>query len=490
MRKRFDPQNKLGIKNIEDTPVFTKSRDDVPALVGALLKIYTTAEYREQILDILQAHISKGKKPTGLKGLNLWQIFVLAQFRLALDLDYDRLHYMVQSDSVLRQLLGIETQTGFERIEIGYQRILDNLHLLDDHTMIKINDVVVRFGHHQVFKKKEAVALSLKTDSFVVESNVHFPTDYNLLWDASRKALDVIEWFKKKHPHLEGWRKSRDWFNSLKNLSRAMGVVSSCGGKDKQKRVMTVTKRYLIKAMALRDKLTQSKADLPWDTFVDTLKVLELDEFITLINQHIDLIDRRLLRGEKIPHQEKLFSIFEQYTEWITKGKLHPNVELGKKISITTDQYGLVIDRYIMQGESDSQIVVSTSDRVLSKYQVTSWSFDKGFWHKANKAHLKKKIPQVVMPKKGKPNKTENQEQQTPEFKKLRNKHSAVESNINELEHCGLNRCPDRGFHGFKRYVGIAIVAYNLKRIGREMQRQEKQALKKKKQKQRAKQAA
>ena len=155
MRKRFESQNKLGIKSIEDTPVFTKSRDDVPALVGALLKIYTTAEYREQILDILQAHISKGKKPTGRKGLNLWQIFVLAQFRLALDLDYDRLHYMVQSDSVLRQLLGIETQTGFERIEIGYQRILDNLHLLDDNTMIKINDVVVRFGHHQVFKKKK-----------------------------------------------------------------------------------------------------------------------------------------------------------------------------------------------------------------------------------------------------------------------------------------------------------------------------------------------
>ena len=490
MRNRFEQQTQLGIKLIEDTPVLQKSRDDVPALLKALLEIYKTPEYNEQIFAILEDTLVKGKKRTGRKGLNLWQIFVLAQFRLGLNLDYDRLHFMVNTNSVLRQLMGIETETGFERIEIGYQRILDNLHLLDDHTMIKINDVVVRFGHHQVFKKKEAVALSLKTDSFVVQSNVHFPTDYNLLWDASRKALDVIEWFKKKHPHLEGWRKSRDWFKSLKNLSRAMGVASSCGGKDKQKRVRSVTKKYLIKAIALRDKLTQSKADFPWDAFVDTLKVLELDEFITLINQHIDLIDRRLLRGEKIPHGEKLFSIFEQYTEWITKGKLHPNVELGKKTSITTDQYGLIIDGYIMENESDSQIVVPTSKRVLSKYQVASWSFDKGFWHKDNKVHLKKKIPQVVMPKKGKPNKAENQEQQAPEFKKRRNKHSAVESNIHELEHCGLNRCLDRGFHGFKRYVGIAIVAYNLKRIGREMLRKEQQDLKKKKQKQRAKQAA
>ena len=490
MRNRFEQQTQLGIKLIEDTPVLQKSRDDVPALLKALLEIYKTPEYNEQIFAILEDTLVKGKKRTGRKGLTLWQIFVLAQFRLGLNLDYDRLHFMVNTNSVLRQLMGIETETGFERIEIGYQRILDNLHLLDDHTMIKINDVVVRFGHHQVFKKKETAALCVKTDSFVVQSNVHFPTDYNLLWDSSRKALGVIEWFKKKHPQLEGWRKSYDWFKQLKNLSRAMGVVSRSGGKDKQKRVKAVTKKYLTKALAFRNKLQQFKDTFAIDTVTSAIKTLELEKFMVLMDKHIDLIDRRLLQGEQIPHSEKLFSIFEQYTEWITKGKLHPNVELGKKTSITTDQHGLIIDGYIMENESDSQIVVPTSKRVLSKYQVASWSFDKGFWHKANKAYLKKKIPQVVMPKKGKPNKTENQEQQTPEFKKLRNKHSAVESNIHELEHCGLNRCPDRGFHGFKRYVTIAIVAYNLKRIGREMLRKEQQDLKKKKQKQRAKQAA
>ena len=135
---------------------------------------------------------------------------------------------------------------------------------------------------------------------------------------------------------------------------------------------------------------------------------------------------------------------------------------------------------------------------MLLKYEIKSWSFDKGYWHKDNKDLLKTCIDKVIMPKKGKPNKAENQEQQEPAFKKLRNKHSAVESNINELEHCGLNRCPDKGFDGFKRYVGIAIVAYNLKRIGREMLRQEQQALKKrrpehaegKQQKQRIKKAA
>ncbi len=49
------------------------------------------------------------------------------------------------------------------------------------------------------------------------------------------------------------------------------------------------------------------------------------------------------------------------------------------------------------------------------------------------------------------------------------NKHSAVESNINELEHRGLDQCPDRGYMHFKRYIGLAVASYNLRRIGQEL---------------------
>ena len=155
MRKRFETQFKLGVKSISETPVLLKSRDDVPALVAALLEIYNTPSYNRQIFNALSDVVLRGKKETGRTGLTLWQIFVLAQFRLALNIDYDRLHYMVHSDSTLRQLLGIETETGFERIEISYQRIIDNLHLLTDEAMLQINDIVVVFGHSEVFKKKK-----------------------------------------------------------------------------------------------------------------------------------------------------------------------------------------------------------------------------------------------------------------------------------------------------------------------------------------------
>ena len=119
MRKRFEQQLEIGVKPISETPVLLKSRDDIPGLIMALVTIFKTPSHNEQIFKILEDIILKGKKETGRKGLDLWQIFVLAQYRLALNLDYDRLDYMAYSDSTLRQLLGIETESNLERREIS-----------------------------------------------------------------------------------------------------------------------------------------------------------------------------------------------------------------------------------------------------------------------------------------------------------------------------------------------------------------------------------
>ena len=88
-------------------------------------------------------------------------------------------------------------------------------------------------------------------------------------------------------------------------------------------------------------------------------------------------------------------------------------------------------------------------DRLLNKYKIESVSLDKGFSSKEDKELLSLYIEKVIMPKKGKLNKEEKEEESKPLFKKLKNKHSAVESNINELEHRGLNRCPNHSYRTF-----------------------------------------
>jgi hypothetical protein len=225
----------------------------------------------------------------------------------------------------------------------------------------------------------------------------------------------------------------------------------------------------LTKARALHSKLKNSIDTLNLSDMSDLTNLISLEYFIAMLDKHIDLVYRRLIKGEEIPHEEKIFSIFETYTEWISKGKINRSVELGKRLSVTTDQYGLIVDYFLHEKQTDSEVVLDIEASLLGKYIIDTWSFDKGFWHKDNKELLKEEVRKLVMPKKGKQNIAEKEEEHQKEFKKLRNKHSAVESNINELEHRGLGRCPDRGFDSFKRYIGIGVTAYNLHKIGKQL---------------------
>ena len=274
--------------------------------------------------------------------------------------------------------------------------------------------------------------------------------------------MDTITYVIEKNPTFAGWRKIKEWHNDLKSLMRSLGKSSVSGGKDKEKHLKYAAQKYLNKASALSQKLHNSIKAIPTKDLSDVLQKENLEKYIKLLDKHIDLVERRLIKGETIPHEEKMFSIFETYTEWITKGKLHPNVELGKNLAITTNQYGVIMDYHIMNKETDSEIVLEIQERMASKYNILSWSFDKGFWSKINKDILSKSVQELIMPKKGKRNQQEEAEETSKSFKKLRNKHSAVESNINELEHRGLNRCPDKGFNNFQKYVGLSISAYNL----------------------------
>jgi len=186
-----------------------------------------------------------------------------------------------------------------------------------------------------------------------------------------------------------------------------------------------------------------------------------------MLTKHIDLVERRVVDGEQIPHQEKVFSVFQPWTELIKKGKRHPSVEFGKNLAITSDQYHLVLEGEGADGRAAPELLEDIAPRITERYSVQSWSTDKGFSHQQLKADLAEESPKVIMPKKGR-----RTAEAAPGFRRLKNQPSAVESNINELEHRGLDRCPDHTLPGFKRYVGLAVTAYNLQKIDRQLRRQ------------------
>ena len=137
-----------------------------------------------------------------------------------------------------------------------------------------------------------------------------------------------------------------------------------------------------------------------------------------------------------------------------------------------------------MEQTVDQTETLPLARRLFERYgeeAFGSMSFDKGFSKEADREELERQVGLVVMPKKGRRNSQDRERESAPSFLKTKNQHSAVESEINSLEHHGLNRCPDKGMIGYQRYVGLGILAYNLHQIGKRLLAKKRAAQEKRK---------
>jgi hypothetical protein len=407
--------------------------------------------------------------------MDLWQILVLGVVRLGLDADWDRLEDLANHHQLIRQMLGLPAVPwGQEARVFARQTLRDNVALVDAELLQEINALVAGAGR-KVFSKKvgaPAAALEIKVDTYVLETDVHFPTDLNLLWDAGRKCVDLVEKYRDQLGYpLPGWRKAKDWRRRFKALERISSKAVYGGGANKERRVKAAAREYVHVGRELSAKVGTSLLGL-CDQAVERAHWEALAYFHRMLDKHLDLVERRLLKEEKIAASEKVFSLFEPHTQWIQKGKLRPNVELGHRLLIATDQHRLIHDYQAPVAGAEVDQSVAVADRLLGRYgegNLASLSFDKGFTRAEDRDLLSLYVPTVVMPKRGKKTVAEAAAESAKAFVTLRRAHSAVESDINALEHHGLNRCLDVGLQGYTRYVGYGVLAYNLHVIGRQL---------------------
>jgi len=470
MRQVQDKQMKLGETDISDIVFDPKSRDDIPPLLMGLQHIYMNEKLRKEVFAILETIVPEEVDlDQGRPGMELWKIFVMGTLRHNLNWDYDRLLEMVNNHKIIRQMLG----HGLVDDEYRYnlQTLKDNVRLFTPEALGKINRLVVEAGHFLV-KENEDEKLRGRCDSFVVETDVHYPTDINLLFDATRKVIQLIALLCAMFGLTE-WRQSASQIRRLKKLFRDAQKIKHSSSKDEEKkeqqkaRIVAAHEAYIEKARDLVDKakLTLVYIASAYDLF--PWQVDEIMGFIAHAERQIDQIKRRVVHGEKIPHSEKVFSVFQEHTEWIKKGKAGVPVELGLRVCILEDQYGFILHHQVIQKQTDDKVAVSMVDETQAQFSdLRVCSFDKGFWSPANRTELEKRLDLLVLPKKGKLSLKDQAAQQSDEFIRSRRQHSAVESGINALEVHGLDRCLDHGIDGFRRYVAMAVVARNIQKLG------------------------
>ena len=202
-------------------------------------------------------------------------------------------------------------------------------------------------------------------------------------------------------------------------------------------------------------------------------KIDKITNFVLHGERQINQIDRRLLKGETFPQNEKVFSIFETHTRWISKGKAGRLVELGVPVGIAEDQYQFILHHEIMWNGSDVDFAVPLVEITKELFpDFCSVSFDRGFHSPANRARLDELLDDNVLPKKGRLSKADRDREQGETFAAMRRQHPSVESAINNLEHRGLDRVRSKGRKGFARTVALAVVALNVHRLGRVLRQQ------------------
>ena len=187
MRQTRKSQLALGEARIEDIKLDHKSRDDIPAVLLGLQHLYSNEETREKLFSLLEEHILPGtNRNVGRPGMELWRILVMGVLKQGLGCDFDRVQELVNQHRTVREFLGHGAFSQDDTYEL--QTIIDNVYLLTPELLSEIGRLVVESGH-AVARKKPGEPLRGRCDSFVVETDVHYPTDVNLLWDAMRCLL-------------------------------------------------------------------------------------------------------------------------------------------------------------------------------------------------------------------------------------------------------------------------------------------------------------
>jgi len=473
MRMRFNPQPRLDCPPIEMLKLNLNCRDEIIPILRALQHIYGDSKLRRDILHLVGEDVNpETSSEHGRPGMSYWQVAVLAAVRLGCNLDYDKLQDLAEQHRNLRLLMGIGDWQ--EEVDFDWRRIRDNLCHLRSETLTKINRLVVSAGHELAPKAIEAV----RGDTFVVETNIHYPTESSLIGDGLRKILPLAAELAEQK-ELSGWRQHEHILKNVRKLVQRIGRASRAKGQGGAERLKKLYRELLELAGKLLERAEQLLVSLAFRVeeqavIASAAKMplaMRLHHYVSLTRKVCNTARRRVLLGETVPHAEKIFSIFEPDTELIKRGKQAKPIQYGHNVLVIEDAVGFICEYQVVdKGVLDQELVVPVMKKLQQRVggKIKRASFDRSFHTPENQQALGEIVRTPCIAAKGQEKGRKQQKEGTVAFRKARQNHPGVESAIGALQAGnGLERCRDKTDRGFERYVGLAVLGRNLQTLGK-----------------------
>ena len=470
MRVATRCQRRLDSTPVNQVQLNTQCRHEIVPFLRALQHIYGNPKLREKLLlRVAQDVNGDSSSQLGREGMTYWQILVLAAARLELNLDYDALQDLAENHRNLRHIMELGDWEGDdEQPDFNWERIRDNVCLVRPETLEQINQLVVKEGHRLVPDAPEVV----RGDTFVVKANVHYPTESSLIRDGVRKIIKTAVLLAAL-VGARGWRQHQHLFKNVKKLARQCDRVATKKGPGYQERLKGHYRDLLKEAEAIVERASDLEADARRGRGANGRAFLadKMAHYCRLTEQVCGTARRRMLQGEDVPNNEKLFSIFEPETQLFKRGKAGEPVQFGHLALVVEDAAGFICHYKVLAKDEQERAVVVPEMRGLQKRfggKIESASFDRGFHSPENQKELAKIFAHPCVPTTGSHKSQRQEETATVEFRAARQRHPGIESAIGALQSGnGLKRCRDHSYVGFRRYVGLGILGRNLHVLGK-----------------------
>jgi len=419
-----------------------------------------------QLIEMVRQDLYRGlKKPhTGRNGINPAQILRSLILMRVKSWDYRELRERINDSYTLR--LFTQFHSGRVPKHDAFNRAFNKLR---PQTLQAMNDRVVRAAVELGVEDGE----KLRTDTTVVETDVHYPTDSTLLWDVVRVITRLVNRLGKLLPDgIHGFpNRTRAARRRMQALQRMSARERRERQKGKYRELLQITEEVLANAREVLERTQQAHGLQLFDELAVGELRRQIEHYCGLGSRVIDQTRRRVLQGEQVPNEQKIYSIFETHTDLIKRGKVQKPIEFGHKVFLAESARGLITQYQVLHGNPSDEDHVKPS---LERHQETFgaaphwYSSDRGFFSEQNIETLKGSgVRLPCIPQRGGKKSPEREAfEKSPEFKKAQRFRAGIEGRISVLfRGRGMKRCLAEGRERFESFVGAAVLTNNLMNI-------------------------
>ena len=358
----------------------------------------------------------------------------------------------IENSEFLREFVGLATRSMMD-----YTFLSRAFGCVSTGTWEVINEKLTAFA----LAEEKISGAMLRADTTVYEANIHYPTDSSLLWDSYRVLVRILRRIREEYPDLELGYRFHD--RRVKKLYGFISRNASGRSKSKQRKVKR-TYRDLIEAI---ERVAGISSEVACLLPARSAYGQDLRHYLSLAQRVMSQARRRIFDGEKLSATEKIYSIFEEHTELIKRGKAGKPIEFGHKILLGQTGEKFISQYLVMPNRRED---IDLIDELIETHEKTFGmkpdvlAADKGFYESMEKlTDLEEDIETVSICKKGSRNQEEYQRETTDLFKDAQRFRAGIEGTISVLKRAfNLFRCLFRGFKNYAASVGCAVFCHNL----------------------------